>query len=130
MRENTGSFIGPVDQARLTRLIDPSGWLSTTSDLKGLGLDGRLKTWRSQMMSIDDTFDSAFRQIQDQMAGLPVIFQAALRDRLEAKFRDITAQLADARQKAVEAIDKQAQLAAPEQLDKLFDRSQLLQAVR
>ena len=130
VQENTGSFLGPVDQVRLAKLIDPSGWLSTTSELKGLGLDGRLQVWRSQMLTLDDTFDSAFRQIQDQLAGLPVIFQAAVRDRLDAKFKEIKAQLADARQKTVEALDKQAQLAAPEQLDKHFDRRQLMQTVQ
>jgi len=53
-----------------------------------------------------------------------------VRDRLDAKFKEIKAQLADARRQTVEAIDKEAQLAAPDQLDKLFDRRQLMQAVQ
>lgn len=130
VKENTGAFIGPVDQVHITKLVDPDWWNSQTSDLKGVGLDDRLKQWRDQIMTLDDTFDGAFRQIQDQLAGLPIVFQAAVKDRLDAKFKDIKAQLADARKQTVDGIAQQAKLADKDQLAKTFDRTQLLQAIR
>jgi hypothetical protein len=127
---NRGRFFGEIDSNTLQRLIDPDHWNSDIEGLLGLALDQRIKQWRDQVMVVEGTFDSAWSQVQGSLGSLPVVFQSALRDRLDTYYKTVKAQLADARQQAIDQIDQGAKVVDPDSIRRSLERKSLLDALK
>lgn len=125
VRANTGRFIGTVDHATEEGLLWTEIWVDRAEGIAHLGMDDRLKEWRSGTMEVRGTFDTASLQLFEKLRYLSPDLHDKIAGALNAYWDKLRAQLRREAEQAAQAMATAETRVTDDQIKKDLDRSEL-----
>jgi len=125
-----GEFLGSISDETEQALLRSGSWQEQVAGMEGLGLDEKLRQWRSSTLEVSSKLTGAYSQVQAHFAGFPIEMQDKLRRAVNDEWQKALDAIRGGTEEVKTTLDAAEQAVKSEQIRKDVDRSALVAQLR